>query len=305
MLANFFSKTNSFNILVLAGFFCFFYAGFLYVNEGFFFAWPSLVEKLGHLFFNLLFLFLSGKLFLKISLSNGNLYACFLIVLLFSLFNGSFEASIPLLVSLLGLVSYMRLLDLHREPDRVLFDSGMLLGGAFLVFNGALLSLFWLAMTLVGMRKATLRNLLLVVVGFSTPVFLFFVVAFLSGDLHRFHALFSFDFSLDCVFYKIRGIFYPAVSLLILNAFALLFLLPSVLSKNPIFRAHFLSIAVLFLTSLGMLGLTGSKNGGELLYLFLPSGVLLACFIESLSSKWLQEVLLLGFAVGALGRLFF
>jgi hypothetical protein len=77
---------------------------------------------------------------------------------------------------------------------------------------------------------------------------------------------------------------------------AVLAALPNVLSRNTSFRKHYLLLVFMFLIGLGMVFLTSEKNGSELSFLFLPSSVLIATFVDKSSKKWLKELLLFGLA---------
>ena len=299
MLTNFFSKTNPVNALVLGILFCSLFFTSLFTKEAFFFSGTMVLKNAGSLFLNLLFLFLSGTALYKSKLDNGTVYASFILILFYGIFPSAFLSVTPILLLLLWMLMYLRILDLDRvmAPDRILFDAGLCVGVSFLFFKGALLLLLWVLLALVLFKKANLRNLLICFVGFSVPVWFFFIYCFFLENPILFHNLFVFESGFDLCFYKSKVYAIPLLVCFSLNTLAVFAVLPKVLSRNTSFRRHYLLLVFMFFIGLVMVFLTSEKNGSELTYLFLPSSVFIATFVDKTSKKWVKEFLLFGFAV--------
>ena len=298
MLTNFFSKTNPVNALVLGILFCSLFFTSLFTKEAFFFSGTMVLKNAGYLLSNLLFLFLSGTALYRSKLDNGTVYASFILILFYGLFPSAFQSVTPLLLLLLWTLMYLRILDLGRvmAPDRILFDAGLCVGLSFLFFKGALLLILWLLLALLVFKKANLRNSLICLVGFSVPVWFFFVYCFFVENPILFHSLFVFESGFDWALYKTKGYAIPLSVLFVLNTLAVFVTLPNVLSRNTSFRRHYLLLVFMFFIGLGMIFLTSEKNGSELSFLFLPSSVLIATFVDKSSKKWVKELLLFGLA---------
>jgi hypothetical protein len=298
MLTNFFSKTNPVNALVLGILFCSLFFTSLFTKEAFFFSGTMVLKNAGSLLLNLLFLFLSGTALYKSKLDNGTVYASFILILFYGLFPSTFHSATPLLLLLLWMLMYLRILDLDRvmAPDRILFDVGLCVGVSFLFFKGALLLLIWVFLALVVFKKANLRNLLICFVGFSVPVWFFFIYCFFLENPILFHNLFVFEIGFDFGFYKSKVYAIPLLVCFSLNTLAVFAVLPKVLSRKTSFSRHYLLLVFMFFIGLGMVFLTSERNGSELSYLFLPSSVFIATFVYKTSKKWVKEFLLFGFA---------
>jgi hypothetical protein len=298
MLTNFFSKTNPVNALVLGILFCSLFFTSLFTKEAFFFSGTMVLKNAGSLLLNLLFLFLSGTALYKSKLDNGTVYASFILILFYGLFPSTFHSATPLLLLLLWMLMYLRILDLDRvmAPDRILFDVGLCVGVSFLFFKGALLLLIWIFLALVVFKKANLRNLLICFVGFSVPVWFFFIYCFFLENPILFHNLFVFEIGFDLGFYKSKVYAIPLLVCFSLNTLAVFAVLPKVLSRKTSFSRHYLLLVFMFFIGLGMVFLTSERNGSELSYLFLPSSVFIATFVYKTSKKWVKEFLLFGFA---------
>ena len=257
------------------------------------------LKNAGYLLSNLFFLFLSGTALYRSKLDNGTVYASFILILLYGLFPSAFHSATPLLLLSLWVLMYLRILDLDlvMAPDRILFDAGLCVGLSFLFFKGALLLILWLLFSLVAFKKANLRNSLICLVGFSVPVWFFFVYCFFVENSILFYNLFVFEVGFDWALYKTKVYAMPLLVLFAFNTLAVLAALPNVLSRKTSFRRHYLLLVFMFFIGLGMVLLTDEKNGSELSYLFLPSSVLIATFVDKTSKKWVKELLLFSLAL--------
>ena len=197
MLANFFGKSKPVNfILITVLFFIYYLLDFIVVkkaeiNLGDFYKF-LLVTPL----FLLLF-FLFNFIISKNKLTRANSYA-FLLFLIGLGFLNAFIIETSIVFTFLLLFLFFRRVYSLRTLKIVyqkLFDSGFWLGVLFLISPFYLLYIGLLYAAVFFFAKITIRTVLIPVVGFITPVFLYFTYLFWINDLATFYQLFDTTFT--------------------------------------------------------------------------------------------------------------
>lgn len=306
MLANFFDKTKPINSIVLAILFFSFYAIYSFQQKTTDFIDVSTFESLIYVVSSAVFLFVCGLVFIKNGVSNQNLYNSFILILLYGLFPNAFDVQKTLGVAFLYLLIYKNISQLKEKGNTqlLLFNSGLLAGSSFLIFDWSLLFFIFIYIGLFYSKKATIRNIVSPVFGLITPVILFFTYSFLTDNLPLFYQRFYFSYSLDISAYNILAIKIPLLSISIITGIAILSVYPKIFSVSNPFRFQYLLILVMLFIGALLIFINPQKNGSELLYVFIPIAVIIGRFLKNIPKKTIKEALLVSLALFSIIILF-
>lgn len=92
--------------------------------------------------------------------------------------------SAPLIVSLLFLLSFIFIFRAHNHPNAkgLIFNCGLVLGGATMFFQPSLFFLVWGLLALGMMRPFRVNEWLLLLLGFFTPYYFYLIYLFLTDQ---------------------------------------------------------------------------------------------------------------------------
>lgn len=306
MLTNFFSKTKPINSLVLGLVFFGLYFLQLFLSNSQAISFSFLAEHIGICMLHLLFLLLSGVLVLKSGVVNENLYASFFMVLAYVLFPKSFGVDVSLLISFILLFIYYKLSSqlnagLHLSK---LFDSGMLLGVAFLIDSWMVVFLPMIFISTFIVNAFSLRTVLVSLVGFLVPSWLYFVYALYFKGKDSFFSELNFSINNFSDMLLEQSSNAPLQILTVVTIISLMVVLPKVISVSNNYRSQFYLI-ILFLC-FGCLYMSISPFTGvnSVLILFVTFSVVLGRFVIVLQKEKVKEIFLLSTALLALVKLF-
>ena len=307
MLANFFDKTKPINSLAIGVLFAVFYLIFFLFQENPVFTDVSVLEKGSYLILNLLFLFFSGVVFIKNGTSKGNLYAPFLMVLLFGMFSATLIGGKTLIVLLLFVLLYWKISSFGIKTNRIasLFDSGLYLGVSILIFNWSVLYVLLLYFALILYRQINIRYLLVPIVGMLVPGILFYTYCLLTDTLPVFYESFHFSVSLDLSSYNNVSVQGAVLLISSVTLISILAVLPQVMSVSNSYRNQYSIILATLVIGIIIIILTPIKDGSEFLYVFLPASIIIAWFVQKIQKKIIKESVLLILTLFSLTLFFF
>ena len=295
MLANFFSKSKPVNfILIIVLFFIY------YVLDNF--IYRSATINLDVLVVIPLYLgvfFLYNFIIAKNRLTKDDSYAFLLFVIglgCLPLLNVAYVLLVKYILLLLFLRRIYSLRTLKSIYEK-LFDSGLWLGVLFLVSPEYILYLFLLFAAVLLFIKLTFRTVVVPILGFLTPIFLFFTYHFYVDTLDDFYQLFNIGFTLD--FSAYNSSFY-AITLLtfgLVTFISILLRSGRIFSVSNRFKRSWSLLLLHLLVSLVSLFLIDAKDGTELIAVLIPSTILIANWIQSVERKLIVNLVLLLFLV--------
>jgi hypothetical protein len=296
MLANFFEKTKPINSLLVGLLFCagfFFYAFRIHsleISPKIFFIWG------GYFFSSFFFLLLSGFVSFQKKAVEQSLFIPLFVVLLFGMFPQVYQPNGILFLVFVLMLCYRKMTSLDQKGGELskLFDSGLLMGVALVFCNWTLLYLVVLYSAIFLFGKVSFRNLLAPLFGLLLPSFFFFSYCFLFDQLEYFFAQFLFEFSVDFDFYSSQKLWTPLKICLFLSLFSVIFNFRKIIVISDKFRLNYVLVLVAFVMGLGIIALTPHKNGTEFLFVLLPTSILIAQLVESISKIWLRDLCVLG-----------
>tara|TARA_B100000809_G_scaffold252838_2_gene288027 strand:- start:9759 stop:10688 length:930 start_codon:yes stop_codon:yes gene_type:complete len=299
MLANFFDKTKPINSIVLVIAFFLFYTIYRYNYEPTTFIDFTTFERLTHIIGSTLFLLISGLVFIKNGVSNGNLLNSFLMILLYGMFPSAFEVNKTLGIVFLFLLIYKNISELKvsGRTQLNLFDSGLLAGVSFLIFNMSIVFILFIFIGLFFSKKIDFRTLISPVLGLINPIILYFTYCFFTDSIDDFYRKFDFIYSLDASLYSSLSVKIPLILISITTGIAIITVFPKVISVSNKYRYQFqLLLTMLFIGSL-LVFISPQKNGSEFLYVFIPIAAIHGKFIKTISNEKVKEFFIIGLAI--------
>lgn len=292
MLANFFDKTKPINNIVLVIVFFSFFTIYIFHQEQAYFTEFSRLYRLGYLFTSGIFLFICALVFMKNGVSNGNLHNSFIMILLYGMFPSAFDINISLAIALLFLFIYRSISQLNsgENAQLLLFNSGILTGISVLIYDWSIFILVFIYMGLFFSKKINLRNLISPILGFSSPLLLFFTYSFFVDHVDLFFHKFSFVNTLNFSFYQNSFIKTPLLIISLITSISIFVILPKIISINNAYRFQFQLIIIMLIIDILLVTMTTEKNGSELLYLFTPVSIILGKFLAKIQKQNIKEI---------------
>jgi len=299
MLANFLSKSKPINFI---GLLIFFFIGLLYTvfYDGFTSEKLLKAAILILLFFAIFFFY--NFITSKNRLTLDHSYAYFV----FTLLTLSILSELTQYIVLIKVIIYflfLRKLYSLRSPKKVIgkvFDSGFWLGLLFILepFSIVFFVLIYAASYLH--NKITIHTLFAPIIGFITPLVVYFSYLFWYDKTEEFTNLFNVDINFNVGFYSETKYLCITGIVLFFSIFALFFKSIKALSVNNTFRKSWIllltnfAIAILFALSLP------EKNGSELIFIVFPASLILANGIEIIQKKIIKNIILYLLLVGSI-----
>jgi len=294
MLTSFFGKSNPINFIILG----------IFLILGYFFGalreidalltLPLAVRYLFYFLIVVFFIFLMDFIIRKNKLTKANNYALFIFAAFLVMMPTSFLNGDIILANLFVLLAFRRIFSLNNGTftEKKILDASIWLAVASLFYFWALLFYFVL---LIGIFKNTAVNhkrVLIPIVGFFGVCSI--ATAFFLVKDNSFAWIFDYfqNTSLDFKKYSEVRILLPVSLLLALLIWA---------STNRAFNLSNLSrkdvpntVLVLFFAAIAILVavLSPEKTGAELLFLFAPTAIIAANYLENLEEFWFKEILL-------------
>ena len=298
MLANFLGKSKPINFIVLV--LLFICAFFLNLGSTFSildFTLSFIVEKVGIFLLFLAIFFTFNFIISKNNLTLDNSYA-FLFYLLLTLYFYEYLLDYQVLLSCFVTLLFLRKiysLQTLKDIFKKLFDSGFWLGIMFF-FNPFLILFFLLIIiALIVHKRVRFQTIIIPIVGFMIPIFLFFTYSLWNDKVDLFINRFLFHSTHDFSLYLENRFSSPLVMISIFLISAILIKSGSVFSVNDGFKKNWILLLFHLLISISCVFFTFEKDGSELLIAIFPIAIITTNGFEMLKNKLLKEVLLILF----------
>ena len=292
MIAKFFNKTRPINILIIVFALAFLYGfSFYFLNE----------VSTGFLFFSkstLFFLVLLVTFFMinfivrKNGLTKDNSYVLLILGLCFGMFPYSTLNKHLLITHLLLLFAYRRIYSLRTAKNTrdKLFDSAFWIGIATIVYPNSFLYLLLIYAGLYAFNKSSVRNILIPIVGFLTPIIIYGTYLLAFDNFNNFNLNLSYNFSF--LNYNSFKLLLPITLILGYLLWAIFPTTVKIVTVNNEFRTSWFLIQIHLLVSVLLIILSIDKNGSEFLFIFFPIALVLTNYLQLIREKWFKEVFL-------------
>jgi len=294
MIANFFSKSkpvNIFNLVVLL--FLYYTISFIFINNEVLLGWDFVI-KISFFLLQIVGLIVVNFIINKNNLTQDNLYALLLFVLLLGSFPEAMFANKIVFSNLLLLISYRKIYSIKsgHNTTKKLFDAGFWIGVATIIYP---LSIFYIALIFVAVliyQKNYFKNLLIPIIGLATPLFLFFTYAFYIDKLELFLNLFQFNLNFDFSIYNQLNILLPITFLITITLWSLVVVTPKIILVSNTLRMSWNVLINQLLIATVVVILSPNKNGSELFFVIFPCAIIIANFLQKNQSSNFKNLIL-------------
>ena len=303
MLANFLEKSKPINFIIYLGFFlCFFLIATItsYFNDGF--SWIKVLDIIGFLFLFLTIFFFFNFITTKNKLTFDHSYAFFIFILISILFVSKLLDFNVLTLLLIHLLFLRKIYSLRSSKSVIqkLFDSGFWLGILFILEPISIVFFLLIIVSVILQHKVTISNIITPVVGFITPLIIYFTYLFWYDTIDVFIALFSFDAIIPLLIYAEDATIWIFGILLLLSIFSIFLKSPKALSVNNSFKRSWQLLIINLILAVVYALLITNKDGSEVIFLALPASVIIANGFEVIQKKMIKNGLFFGLIILAI-----
>ncbi|WP_439129347.1 DUF6427 family protein [Polaribacter sp.] len=308
MLANFLSKSKPINFIVLTSvFICLFlitcFSLFFMAN----FTPFVLLKVAGFLALFFVIFFFFNFIVTKNGLTFDNSYAFFTFIILVCYFLEAFLSFKTLLLFLVYTLFLRKVYSL-RSPKKILqklFDSGFWLSILFILepLTAAFALVLYAAILLY--QKVIINYLIAPIIGFITPLIIYFTYCFWYDKTYLFTNLFYFDSFKEVNLFAENGFYGLTIFVLLLTVIAIFLKSPKALAVNNSFKKSWLLLVINFVIALIYCLYIPEKNGAEFLFFLFPSAVIIANGIELLQKNIYKNSLFLILLTSAFAAVIF
>lgn len=282
MLTSFFRKSKPVHFLILGAFISF---GFI---------WRVFIEssdKMGTaevlVYTLLLGVTVLGIILLDFIVSRNHLtqrnayailfYSCFLVMLPVIFLNSD-----VLLANFFLLLALRRVISLRKDTnsEKKILDTAIWTTVASLFYFWSLLFFIPLWIAIIQKPNLTYKQLLIPILGFLAVLIIVSAYSLLVNEGLNGFDIWNKSVDLDFSRYNSRHILIPATLVLTLMIFSLLYRWRSIASISLREKSNALVFFIIVFTSLTMAVLGGDKDGSEMIFLFAPTAILCANYIE-------------------------
>ena len=296
MLANFLEKSKPINFILYLGlFFCFYIRTIistLFEGE---FAWHAVFKSI-LLFIIFLFVFFFYNFIVSRNrLTFGHSYAFYLFTLTLILFLHTicdFKALVLLLIHLL----FLRKIYSFQSSKKVIqkiFDSGFWLGILCLIEPFSILFFILIYASIFLQQKRTLNNLITPIIGFISPLIIYFAYLFWNDASIVFFEIFNVKIANTLFVLNKSNTSWIFWGILFLTLFSIVLKSPKVLSVNNSFKKSWTLLIINAITSVVFAVIISEKNGSEIVYFLLPTSIIIANGFEVIQKKILKNILII------------
>ncbi|WP_420851010.1 DUF6427 family protein [Polaribacter marinus] len=288
MLANFLNKSKPINFIVLLSLF---FLGFCRVSFSTVLAGSFSLDKLLNscLYLGILLslFFFYNFIVSKNNLTYDNSYAFFFFTILLSCILPEILSSNVLILILLHFLLLRKIYSFHssRKIIQKLFDSGFWLGVSFIIDPYFLIFGVLIFSAIFLYQKITITTLLTPVIGFITPVILYFSYCFWYDNTEDFIALFTFKIDFTEEFLIKSKYTWLLLIIFTLTFMSVLIKTPKALSVNNIFKKSWLLLIFHLLITTVFFIILGSNNEDKIAFLIFPVSVILANGLELIKNN--------------------
>ena len=292
MIANFFNKTKPINTLFIISLLSFIYIFSIAFNVNEEVTLYFVAVRLAYFILLLIILFTVNFIVRKNNLAKDNSYPILLFVILIGMFPFSVLNFKILLVNLILLFAYRRIYSLRtkKETQKKLFDSAFWIGIATIIYPWSSITMLLIYLAISIFDKSTLRNVLIPIVGFFTPIVIYASYMFAINDLDIVYENLIFEYSTSFKAFNSIKLLVPLAIICSLSIWSIFPTTYKITTINNEFKNSWNLLVFHFIISIVIMLPWPLKNGAELFFLFFPISVIFTNYLQIIEEKWFKEV---------------
>ncbi len=303
MIANFFSKTKPATVFsVVALLFVYYFTATFLLYSGQL-SISFLIKRIGFFLLLVLFLLIVNFIVKKNKLTKDNSYGLLLMVFLLGTFPEAMFSSNIVFANFALMLGFRKIYSLRSGvgTELKLFDACFWIGIATLFYSW---SIFFILLLYVGMiiqQKLTVKNLFIPIVGFLTPMLIYFTYCLYFESAALFYGKFKYEINLDLSSFASLKLLIPLLFLSVVLVWSLFKVTPKVVSVRNNFKFSWDLLINHLLISAVIVFLAPTKNGSELFFLIFPSAIIISNLMHHIKSKIFRNLILYVFLLISMG----
>jgi hypothetical protein len=257
------------------------------------FTWLKALENTSFLGLFLIIFFFYNFIVSKNKLTFDHSYAFFLFILTCILFIPKLLAVNTLITLIIYLLFLRKIYSLrsHKKVIQKLFDSSFWLGILF-ILNPFSLIFFTLIYTSILLRKkVSYHTLLTPIIGFISPLIIYFAYLFWYDSGEEFQQLFIFN-NINSVFINAKDTtLWIFGTILLLTIISIFLKSPKALSVNNSFKKSWIVLIINLVIAVVFALMITEKNGTEIVYFLIPASIIIANGFEVIEKMIIKNIL--------------
>ena len=290
MIANFFRKTKPIHAIFISALFLGYYLSAILLIEKPLYSLGIVVEKIGQLILFLLLFFLVRFINRKNQLSGQNSYVLLVLTILFGIFPKTLEVQNIFYAHFFLLLAFRRIYSLktNKNIKEKLFDSGLWIGSAALIYSWSILFLILIYAAIIIRKRQEIRNLIIPIVGLIIPFFVVFTYYFFTDNTGAFNDKLTLYYSFSYVEFSEL---FTLICLTVLVIFSIVFVSLKIHSLLNDIKASWLLIIIHLLVAVYLIVITPEKDE---LFLFFPLIIIISNCIQLFNKMLIRELIIVG-----------
>lgn len=294
MIANFFNKTKPINTLFIICLLFFLYVFSIALNVDQEITLSFVGKRIAYFLLVLVILFTINFIVRKNNLAKDNSYTLLLIVILIGMFPFSVLDFELLFANLVLLFAYRRIYSLRtvKETQKKIFDGSFWIGIATIIYPWCSITLILIYLALYFFDKSTLRNAIIPLVGFCTPILIYISYMYAINDLPLALENLTFEYSTSFKAFNSMKLLVPLALVCALSLWSVFPTTYKLTTINNEFRNSWNLLVFHFIILIAVVLPWPYKNGAELFFLFFPLAIIFTNYIQIIDEKWFKDVFL-------------
>ena len=292
MLANFFGKSKPVNFVVLFALFFTFFT-FSSFSKGFSF------ETVKELFWFITLFSVFNFIIVKNKITFDNSYAFFFYIILIGFFSETINIDTTFYANLTILLFLRKVYSLQTSKKTLhkLFDGGLWLGISFIIEPLTVVFAFLLYASTYLHQRYTYQTILTPLIGFFSPVFLYFTYYFWYDKTEVFYQLFNWNIDYNFEIYLSENYLIPIIFIGFCTVFSLFLKTPKTLAIKNKFRKNWILILIHLISATFLIAFFNERRINELLFIFFPTAIILTNGLELIKKKFIVDIILIFFII--------
>jgi hypothetical protein len=294
MIANFFKNSKPIKIFNITFLLFFLMVLAVFYNQKDLFSFVIVLKYLGVFALCILYLLIFKFVIEKNKLTKDNSYALFALVCVLGIFPEIFFSFNIIFSNLFLILSFRKIYSLKSgiNTKLKLFDAAFWIGIATLFYFWNIAYLLLIFVAIISHNKFTLRNMLIPIIGFATPIFIFFTYNFYIDNLSFFYNKFDYTLSLKFFTYNSLEFLMPITFLVTFLVGAIVFVTPKIMLVSNHLKLSWILLVNQLLITFFIIVVAPIKNGAEFFNLAFPFSIVAANYLQKSNSKLLKNALL-------------
>ncbi len=306
MIANFFKKTKPIHAIFISLLFLVFYLSSIFLVEKPNFSFWLILKKGGFLLFFLALFFLIRFINRKNQLSGQDSYFLLVLALLFGMFPRTMIVNEIVIAHFFLLLSFRRVYSIrsNKNVKQKVFDSAFWVGIASLFYMWSAVFLLLIFVAILVCKKQKIRNSIIVLIGFITPLFLVFTYCFVTDNSVAFFDALFFEYNLSFANFNSLQYLIPIYFISVVTIVSMVIVRLKINALANDLKPSYMLLICHFLIAIYIVLLSPEKNGSEFILVFFPIAIFSANLVQLIKHTILREVVVYSFFLVALGVYF-